>query len=166
MNKIKSLKHLIPLKIFIPILAISLLAVVSFAASVTINTTTSQAVQGVIYNVVGGFTAATNGFQVTYSAATATTLPATWANTGTVTTATVVGNWQYSLTLTLNAAATASTTYTVTVTWNTGAGYSTMGTPLTVTTLSSITPGQTMTFVLNTGVSTFNAPVGIMITVA
>jgi hypothetical protein len=41
-----------------------------------------------------------------------------------------------------------------------------MGTLLTVTTLPSITAGQTMTFVLNTGVSTFNAPVGIMITVA
>jgi hypothetical protein len=41
-----------------------------------------------------------------------------------------------------------------------------MGTPLAVTTLSSITAGQTMTFVLNTGVSTFNAPVGILITIA
>jgi hypothetical protein len=166
MNKIKYLKHFLPLKLLIPILAISMLAVVSFAASVTINTTTSQAVQGVIYNVVGGFTAATNGFQVTYSAATATTLPATWSPGGTVTTATVTGNWQYSLTLTITALATASTTYTVTVTWNTGSGYTTMATPLTVTTPSGITPGQTMTFVLNTGVSTFNAPVGIMITVA
>ena len=166
MNKIKSLRRLMPLKLFIPILFISMLAVVSFAANVTINTTTSQTVQGVIYNVVGGFTAATNGFQVTYSAATATTLPATWANGGTVTTATVVGDWQYSLTLTITAQATGSTTYTVTVQWNTGSGYNTMGTQITVTTPSSITPNQTMTFMLNTGVSTFSAPVGIMITVA
>ncbi len=166
MNKIKSLKHLIPLKLFIPILAISLLAVVSFAASVTISTTNYQTVQGVIYNVNGGFTAATNGFQVTYSAATATTLPATWTPSGTVTTATVVGDWQYSLTLTITASASASTTYTVTVQWNTGSGYATLGTALTVTTLSTVTPSQTMTFVFNTGVSTFNGPVGIMITVA
>jgi hypothetical protein len=166
MNKIRYLKHFMPLKLLIPILAISILAVVSFAANVTINTSNSEAVQGVIYNVAGGFTAATNGFQVTYSAASATTLPATWSNGGTVTTATVVGNWQYSLTLTLNAGASTSHTYTVTVQWNTGSGYSTMGTQLTVTTLSSITPGQTMTFNLNTGVSTFSAPVGIMITVA
>jgi hypothetical protein len=166
MNKMKSLKHFMPLKLLIPILVISVLAIVSFAASVTISTTTSQAVQGVIYNVQGGFTAASNGFAVTYSAATATTLPATWAPNGIVTTATVVGNWQYSLNVTITAAASPSTTYTVTVTWNTGSGYTTMGTLLTVTTLPSITAGQTMTFVLNTGVSTFNAPVGIMITVA
>jgi hypothetical protein len=166
MNKIRYLKHFMPLKLLIPILAISILAVVSFAASVTINTTNSEAVQGVIYNVAGGFTAATNGFQVTYSAASATTLPATWSNGSTVTTTTVVGNWQYSLNLTLNAGASPSHTYTVTAQWNTGSGYITMGTQLTFTTLSPVTAGQTMTFVLNTGVSTFNAPVGIMITVA
>jgi len=166
MNKIKSLKHLIPLKLFIPILAISLLAVVSFAASVTINTSTYQTVQGVIYDVNGGFTAASNGFQVTYSAATATSLPAPWSNGGTVTTATVVGDWQYSLTLTITSSASASTTYTVTVQWNTGTGYATMGTLLTVTTPSSIVASQTMTFILNTGDTTFTAPVGIMITVA
>jgi alpha-D-ribose 1-methylphosphonate 5-phosphate C-P lyase len=166
MNKLRSLKHFMPLKLLIPILAISILAVVSFAANVTITTTDSQAVQGVIYNVNGGFTAATNGFQVTYSAATATSLPATWSNGGTVTTATVVGDWQYSLTLTITSSASASTTYTVTVQWNTGSGYATMGTALTVTTPSTITPDQTMTFVLSTGVSNFAAPVGIMITVA
>jgi hypothetical protein len=166
MNKIKSLRHLMPLKLLIPILVISMLAVVSFAASVTINTSTYQAVQGVIYNVVGGFTATNNGFAVTYSAATATTLPATWTPSGTVTTSTVVGNWQYSLTVTINSGCPTSTLFTVTVTWNTGSGYSTMGTALTFTSPSSITAGQTMTFVLSTGVSTFTAPVGIMITVA
>jgi hypothetical protein len=165
MNKIKSLKSLIPLKIFIPILAISLLAVVSFAASVTINTTTSQAVQGVIYNVNGGFTAANNGFAVTYSGVSASAQPGTWSNGGTVTTATVTGNWQYSLILTIVTGCPTSTLFTVTVSWNTGSGYSTMGT-LTFNSPSSITNGQTMTFVINTAVSTFSAPVGIMITVA
>jgi hypothetical protein len=166
MKKMMSLKRFMPLKLLIPILIISILAVVSFAASVTITTTTSQAVQGVIYNVVGGFTVAPNNFAVTYDAASATTLPATWSNGGTVTTATTFGNWQYSLTVTINAAASASTTYTVTVTWNTGSGYTTLGSGLTFTTLDTITAGQTMTFVFNTGQTTFNAPAGMLITIA
>ena len=166
MNKIRSIRHFMPLKLLIPILLISMFAVVSFAASVTINSTTSSTVQGVVYNVTGGFSAASNGFMITQSAATATTLPATWSNGATVTTATVAGNWQYSTTITLNAEASPSTTYTLTVQWNTGSGYSTMGSALTFTTSASITAGQTMTFVLNTGVTTFNAPAGILITIA
>ena len=166
MNKIKSLRNFIPLKLFIPILVISMLAVVSFAASVTINTTTSQAVQGVIYNVVGGFTASSNGFAVSYNTVSATTLPATWADGGTVTTATVTGNWQYSITVAIKVVATPSTTYTLTVQWNTGTGYNTLGIPLTFTTPSNITPDQTMTFVIDTGVNTFSAPAGLLITIA
>jgi hypothetical protein len=166
MNKIKSIRHSMPLKILIPILIISLLAVVSFAASVTISTSTYQAVQGVIYNVEGGFTAVNNGFAVTYDAASATSLPAAWTDGDTVTTATAFGNWQYSLTVTITAAASPSTTYTVTVQWNTGTGYTTMGTPLTFTTPDTITPDETMTFVFGTGQTTFTAPVGILITVA
>jgi hypothetical protein len=91
--------------------------------------------------------------------------PCTWANAGTCQTALTAGHWYYSVTLTLNAAATASTTYTLTVQWNTGAGYSTLGT-LTVTTLASITAGQTMTFLIDTAGTTFTAPAGITITVA
>jgi hypothetical protein len=166
MNIIKAIKHSMPLKILIPILIISIASVVSFAASVAVNSSTSQTVQGVMYTVVGGFTAANNGFVVTQSPATASTIPATWTNGGTVTTSTVAGNWQYSLTVTLNAAASTSTTYTVTVQWNTGSGYTTLATPLTFTTPSTITAGQTMTFVFNTGVTTFNAPAGLLITIA
>jgi hypothetical protein len=164
MNKIRSLRHFMPLKLLIPILVISMLAIVSFAASVTINTSTYQAVQGVIYNVVGGFTATNNGFAVTYSAATATG-SATWSDGGTVTTTTVVGNWQYSLNVTINALASPSTPYTVTVTWNTGSGYTTMGT-LTFTSPSPVVADQTMTFVFNTADTTFNAPAGMLITIA
>lgn len=166
MNKIRSLRRFMPLKLLALILVISVISVVSFAASVTVNSSTSQAVQGVVYNVTGGFSAANNGFVVTQSAATATTLPATWSNAGTVTTATVAGNWQYSATVTINAGASPSTTYTVTVQWNTGSGYNTMGSALTFTSPATITAGQTMTFVLNTGVTTFNAPAGILITIA
>jgi hypothetical protein len=155
-----------PLKILIPILIISLASVVSFAASVAVNNSTSETVQGVMYTVVGGFTAANNGFVVTQSAATASTLPVTWTNGGTVTSATVAGNWQYSLTVTIKTAASPSTTYTVSVQWNTGSGYTALSTPLTFTTPATITADQTMTFVFNTGVTTYNAPAGIMITIA
>jgi hypothetical protein len=166
MNKIRSLRQFIPLKLFVAIMVISILAVVSFAASVTISTSTSEAVQGVIYNVVGGFTAANNGFAVTYSAASATSLPAAWSNGGTVTTATTFGYWQYSLTVTITALATAGAPYTVTVQWNTGSGYTTLGSALTFNAPATINAGQTMTFVFNTGVTTFNAPAGLLITIA
>jgi hypothetical protein len=166
MNIIKAIKNSMPLKILIPILIISIASVVSFAASVAINQSTTQTVQGVMYTVTGGFTAANNGFVVTQSAATATTIPAAWANNGVITTATVAGNWQYSLNITINAAAATSTTYTVTVQWNTGSGYQTLATPMTFTTPATITPGQVMIFVFNTGVTTFNAPAGLIITVA
>ena len=165
MNIIKSITRMLPLKILVPLLAISLLSIVSFASSASISSSTSQAVQGVTYNVAGGFTAASNGFLVTQSAATASSQPGTWSNGGTITTATVAGNWQYSTTITITASATASTTYTVSVNWNTGSGYTSMGS-LTFTTPASITAGQTMTFVIDTGATTFNAPAGIVITIA
>ena len=158
-------KHLQPLKILFPILVIAVLSIVSYAASVITTTSTSQTIQGVLYNVTGGFSAATNGFVVTQSSASATTLPATWSNGGTVTTATVAGNWQYSITVTINAAASPSTTYQVTLQWNTGSGYTTLASALSFSTLSSITAGQTMTFVFNTGVTSFNAPAAIIITI-
>jgi hypothetical protein len=169
MNKIKSLRHLMPLKLLIPILIISLLAVVSFAASVSISSTTYQAVQGVIYNVVGGFTVADNGFQVTDTAATPTTLPATWSDGGIVTTSTTVGNWQYSLTVTIPATSVAlpSTSYTVTVQWDqSGAGYSPLGSFTFTTPATMPLTAQTMTFIIDTGLTTFSGPVGLLITIA
>ena len=167
MNKLRSLKNFLPLKILIPLLAISLLSIVSFAATVSVsNPTASQTVQGIVYNVTGGFTAASNGFQVVQSTATASAQPMTWSNGGTCQTALTVGDWYYSLTLTLaSSGASPSHTYTLTVTWNTGSGWTTLGT-LTFTTLSSITAGQTMTFVIDTAATTFNAPAGLTITVA
>ena len=156
----------LPLKLLIPLMAIALFAVYSFAANVATTSTTIQTENGVLFNVNGGFTAASNGFSVVQNTGTATTLPATWANGGTVQTALTAGHWYYSLTLTLTGSASASTTYTVTVTWNTGAGYSTLGSALTVTTLATITTGQTMTFLIDTGVTTFNAPAALTITVA
>ena len=155
----------LPLKLLVPLLAIALFAVYSFAANVAVTTSTIQSENGVLFNVIGGFTAASNGFTVVQSAGSASTQPATWAPSGTVQTALVAGHWYYSLTLTLTAAATASTTYTVTVTWNTGSGYTTLGT-LQVTTLATITATQTMNFYIDTGVTTFSGPAALTITVA
>lgn len=154
----------LPLKIFLPLLAISIFSIASFAASVSVTQSNNQAVNGVYYNVAGGFTAASNGFQVVQASGAATTLPCTWSNGGTCQSALTAGDWQYSVTLTINAGATPSHTYTLTAQWNTGSGYSTLGT-LTVTTPASITAGQTMTFLVDTGGQTFSAPAGIIITV-
>jgi hypothetical protein len=144
---------------------IAVVSLASYAASVTVTTTTQQAQAGVYFNVIGGFTAASNGFSVIQATGAGSAQPCTWTNGGTCQTALTAGNWYYSVTLTINAAASPSTTYTVTVTWNTGTGYTTLGSR-TVTTGATITAGQTMSFLLDTAVTTFNAPSGIVITVA
>ena len=156
----------LPLKLLIPLLIIALFAVYSFAAWVSVTTTTIASESGVFFNVVGSFSAASNGFLVVQSSAVASTLPVTWSNGGTVQTALTAGNWYYSFTLTINANATVSHTYTVTVSWNTGSGYAGLGTSLTFTTLGTITQGQTMTFLFDTGLTGFNAPAALTITVA
>lgn len=161
----KSLRNILPLKILLPILAITILSVVSFAATVSVTQTTYQTESGVYYNVVGGFTAASNGFGVIQAGGSPSTQPATWSNGGTVQTALTAGHWQYNITLTLNAPASPSTTYTLTVNWNTGSGYTQLG-QLTFTTLGTITPTQTMYFIIDTGVTSFSAPAGISISVA
>jgi hypothetical protein len=159
------LRNMLSLKILLPILAISLISIGGYAASVNVTQTTYQTQQGVYFNVVGGFTAASNGFLVVQSSGSASAQPFTWSNGGICQTAQTAGHWYYSVTLTLTAAASPSTTYTYTVSWNSGSGYTTLGT-LTFTTLGTITAGQTVTFLIDTGVTTFSAPVGINITVA
>jgi hypothetical protein len=160
-----SIRRKLRSRYLIPLLAISVFSIASFAAAVTVTQTTEQAQAGVYFNVIGGFTAASNGFSVVQATAAASGQPCTWTNGGTCQTALTAGDWYYSVTLTLNAAASVSTTYTLTVTWNTGAGYSTLGTR-TLTTLASITAGQTESFLIDTAGTTFTAPAGIVITVA
>ena len=165
LENISRIRNKLPLKVLLPILAISLFAVGSFATSVGVTTQAYAGQAGVNYVVSGGFTAASNGFQVVQSTAVASTQPATWANGGTVNTALTAGDWYYQVTLTIAAAAQTSHTYTVTVSWNTGSGYVTLGS-LTLTTPATITPGQTMIFQMDIGATTFNAPAGITVTVA
>jgi hypothetical protein len=87
------------------------------------------------------------------------------------------GDFYYQVTLTLTAAAKPSQAYTLTVQENTGTGYdigtlaqspgvgyATLGT-LTLTTPAAITPGQIMSFRIDTPIVEYNAPVGMIITV-
>lgn len=158
-------RNMLSLRILLPLLAISIFSVASFAATVSVSPETYQAQSGVIYNVTGGFTAVSNGFTVVLSTASASTQPCSWTNGGTCQTGLTAGDWDYSVTLTISASAQTSHTYTLTVSWNTGSGYATLGT-LTLTTPASITAGQTMTFLLDTAGTSFTAPAGITITVA
>ncbi len=154
-----------PLKLLFPILAISILATVSYAVNVTVNNNNYLTENGVYYNVGTFWTAASNGFLVTPSSGSASTQPCPWVASTTCQTALNAGNWEFSVTLTINAGAATSTTYTMTVKWNTGGGYVTLGT-LQVTSPATITPSQTMTFLFDTGSTSITAPAGIIVTLA
>jgi hypothetical protein len=147
-------------KYLLPVLAIVAFAIVSYAASVTVTTSSYQSVSGVYYNVSGGFTAASNGFSVVPATGTATA-PCTWAPGTSCQTALTAGHWYYSVTIT---AAVGATLPTVAVSWNTGSGYASLGSIAVAS--GTITTGNTMTFLFDTGVSTFTAPAGITITVS
>jgi hypothetical protein len=154
------LRNRLPLKIFLPLLAISIFSIASFAASVAVTTNNYQSQNGVYYNVTGGFTAVSNGFAVVQATGVATS-PCAWSTGTTCQTAVTAGHWYYSVTLT---AAAGATLPVMTVSWNTGSGYSTMGS-ITVAS-GTITTGNTMTFLFDTAGTTFTAPTGITITVA
>jgi len=165
-------KRKLRLRYLLPLLAIVLFSVISYAASVTVTTVTYQSVNGVYYNVVGAFTPTSNGFFVSSATSAAVTCSGTiWAaspNFGPCQGALTAGHWYYSLTLQLTASATASTGYTYTVQWTqNGGALTTLGT-LTITTPGTITAGNGITILLDLGATygtTFTAPAGLTITV-
>jgi hypothetical protein len=146
-------------KYLLPLLAIVAFSMVSYAANVTVTTNSYQSVSGVYYNVSGGFTAASNGFTVVQASGAATGSCA-WATGTSCQTALTAGHWYYSVTIT---AAAGATLPTVAVSWNTGSGYAALGSIAVAS--GTITTGNTMTFLFDTGVATFTAPTGITITV-
>ncbi|MEM0322309.1 MAG: hypothetical protein QW613_07965, partial [Thermoprotei archaeon] len=146
------------------IAVISLIAAVYAGATVAVTTNTYQAQSGVYYVVTGNVGVAGQGFSVAIASNPQSTQPCSWSNGGTCTTATTAGHWLYTVQVTLTANTQPGQTYTVTVSWNTGSGYTTMGS-LQFTTPSTITSGQSMTFVFDAGTNSFNAPLGIVITV-
>jgi len=150
------------------ILVIAALSLTAYAATVSVSTATYQAQNGVYYQVTGNLQVQSNGFFVAQSSQTPTSgtaaNPCAWTNGGSCSTAVKAGDWVYQVTVSLTATTNASTTYAVTVLWDTGSGYTQMG-QLYFTTPSSITAGQSMTFIFDTGSTSFNAPLGIVITV-
>jgi uncharacterized cupredoxin-like copper-binding protein len=160
-----TIRDRLSMKILLPLLLISIFSVATFAASVTVSTTTYQNESGVYYNVTGGYLAASNGFYVAQESWTQPTQPVAWTSSGTDNATITYGQWYYSITLTIQSNAATSTTTTVTVQWKQpGSGYTQLG-QLSFTSPSTITAGQTMTFLFSTGSATFTAPAGIVITV-
>jgi hypothetical protein len=139
----------------------------AYAASVTINTTSNAGVQGEYVVDNGYFSASAINYNVVDAAQTATTAPVTWA-TGTTAyvDALVAGDWMVSWTITINTGATVSHTYTITATTTSAADVTTTLYTYTFTTLASITAGQTMTIMWDTGATTWTAPAAIQVTVA
>lgn len=168
----KSLKKRLRLRYLLPLLAIVVFSVVSYAASVTVTTVTYQSVNGVYYNVVGAFTPSSNGFFVSSASSAAVACATGLWGTGppypTCQTALTAGHWYYSLTLVLTALATASTGYTLTVQWTqNGGALTTLGT-LSVTTPATVTAGNGITVYMDLGATygtSFTAPAGLTVTV-
>jgi hypothetical protein len=148
-------------KYLLPLLAIVVFSVVSYAANVAVTTNNYQSVSGVYYNVSGSFTAVSNGFSVVQATGAATGSCA-WATGTSCQTALTAGHWYYSVTIT--AGASGYTLPTVSVSWNTGTGYASLGSIAVAS--GTISAGNTMTFLFDTGLTTFSAPAGITITVA
>ena len=147
------------------IAVIAILSTVVYASSVSVNTSTYQAQNGAYYVVTGKFVVTGQGFTVGQMA-TATGQPCPWSNGGTCTTAVTGGDWVYTVQVALTGSTPASSTFTVTLQWlqQGGTAYVTVGT-LQFTTPSTITPGETMNFIFDTGSTSFTAPAAIVITV-
>jgi len=163
-----SLSSLIPstnLKLLAIVAAIAAFSIASFATTVSVSTTTYQSQYGVSYNVTGAFTAADQGFSVAPVSVAASAQPCTWANAGTCATALTGGHYKYTLTLTLNTVPGSTTTYTVTVKWDQGTGQTQLG-QLTVSVPATAVAGQAMTFKMDTGGTSFTAPLSLDVTVA
>ncbi|MEM0146125.1 MAG: hypothetical protein QXH66_03950 [Conexivisphaerales archaeon] len=155
----------IPIKALAVIAIIAAISTVAFATSVGVTTTTYQAENGVEYIVTGNLTVNAVGFEVAPVAEAASSSPVSWVTNGYAQTAITAGDWIYNVTVTLTSSTAASTSYTITVSWNqNGAGLKQIGS-ITFTTPSSITSGEEMTFSFDTGLTTFTAPSGIVITV-
>ena len=164
-NRLQSFVPLNNIRLLALVAAIAAFSVASFATTVSVSTTTFQSQYGVSYNVTGAFTAADQGFSVVPVAVAASAQPCTWASAGTCATALTGGHYKYTLTLTLNTVPGATTTYTVTVKWDQGTGQTQLG-QLTVSVPATATAGQVMTFKMDTGGTSFTAPLSLDVTVA
>jgi hypothetical protein len=158
MFQTNELRSRLAVKVVIPMLLISVLCVVSFAASATIsNGSTYKAIGGEIISITGNYEVTPISFSI---ATESTAENFGWSTFEPLTTGVIAGNWIYSIkvkALTTNPA-------TVSVSWSQSGNpeYSPLG---SITILDDPVSGQEATFVFDTGVQSFDSPVGILITV-
>jgi hypothetical protein len=147
------------------LILVSLMAVTSYATSVTISSTSYSGVQGVLYQVTGAFTVSSNGFATAGTAVAASAQPCPWSNGDTCTTAIAVGHFYYGIVLTLNTVPASTTTYTVNIYWSQNGGPRDLMGSLTVSVPTTAVSGQTMTLIFDTAGAAINAPIGIDVVV-
>jgi hypothetical protein len=158
MFQTNELRSRLPFKVIIPMLLISVLCVVSFAASATIsNGSTYKAIGGEIISITGNYEVTPVGFSL---ATENTNAHDEWSTVDPLTTYVTAGNWIY----TIKVKALTNNPATVSVSWSQSGNpeYSLLG---SITISDNPVIGQEATFVFDTGVASFDSPVGILITV-
>lgn len=152
------------LGVFLGIISFS---VAAFATSVTVTNSNDAGYQGVYVQDNGYYSVTDTNYYVVEAAQSTTSQPLAWSN-GAVgyVNALVAGDWAISFTLTINAGGLTSHTYTVTVTSTAAAGTTSTLYTFQFTSPSSITAGQTMTIIWDSGSTTWTAPAALTVTIA
>jgi len=155
---------MIYLLVFLAIISVS---VAAFAASVTITNSNDAGYQGVYVQDNGYYSVTNTNYNVVQAAQVATTQPLAWSNGGIgYVNALVAGDWELSFTLTINAGGLTSHTYTITMASTAASGTTTTLYTFQFTSPASITAGQTMTIIWDTGSTTWTAPAALTVTIA
>jgi len=148
-------------------LAIISFSVVAFASSVTITNSNDAGYQGVYVQDNGYYSVTNTNYYVVEATQSATSQPLAWSNGATAyVNALVAGDWDLAFTLTINAGGLTSHTYTITVTSSASAGSTSTLYTFQFTSPASITAGQTMTIIWDTGSTTWTAPAALTVTIA
>lgn len=152
--------------IVVIMIAIVVFSITAYASTVSITPKTDQSVFGISFTNTNNITPRDRGFSVQGSTQAASALPCAWTNGGTCRQALTLNHYIYTLTIVLNTVPGSSTTYTVTTKWDQGAGQVVVGgSALTVTVPTTATAGQTMTFIYDTGSTTFTTPQSMDVTI-
>jgi len=139
----------------------------AFATSVTITNTNNAGFQGVYLQDNGYYSVTNTNYNVVEAVQSATTQPLAWSNgaNGYVN-ALVAGDWELSFTFTINAGGLTSHTYTVTLYSTAANGVTSTLYTFQFTSPASITAGQTMTIIWDTGATSWTAPAALSATIA
>jgi len=152
------------LVVFVAIIAISVSA---FAATVTIQTTNAAGYQGVYVQDNGYYNIEKATYSVVQGAQGATTPPLAWGN-GSIgyVNALVAGHWELSFILHINAGGPVSQTFTITMYSTAATGITSVLYTFQFTSPATITAGQTMYILYDTGATTWTAPSALSATIA